>query len=81
MAPLRWLTAARIREAQRLLEATELPVEVIAARCGLGTAANLRVHDPRLVRQPGHLAAGSAGIWRLRSAGLSGAKADISGLR
>ena len=47
MAPLRWLTAARIREARRLLEATDLPVEVIAARCGLGTAANLRVHLAR----------------------------------
>jgi transcriptional regulator GlxA family with amidase domain len=30
-----------------LLEATDLPVEVIAARCGLGTAANLRVHPAR----------------------------------
>ncbi|HEX4061279.1 MAG TPA: helix-turn-helix domain-containing protein [Streptosporangiaceae bacterium] len=47
MAPVRWLTAARIREARRLLEATDLPVEVIAARCGLGTAANLRVHLAR----------------------------------
>jgi transcriptional regulator GlxA family with amidase domain len=43
----RWLTAARVREARRLLEATDLPVEVIAARCGLGTAANLRVHLAR----------------------------------
>jgi transcriptional regulator GlxA family with amidase domain len=47
MAPLRWITAARIREARRLLEATDLPVEVIAARCGLGTAANLRLHLAR----------------------------------
>jgi transcriptional regulator GlxA family with amidase domain len=47
MAPVRWLTAARIREARRLLEATDLPVEVIAARCGLGTAANLRLHLAR----------------------------------
>jgi transcriptional regulator GlxA family with amidase domain len=47
LAPLRWLTAARIREARRLLEATDLPVEVIAARCGLGTAANLRLHLAR----------------------------------
>jgi hypothetical protein len=39
--------AARIREARRLLEATDLPVEVIAARCGLGTAANLRLHLAR----------------------------------
>ncbi|HXP58647.1 MAG TPA: DJ-1/PfpI family protein [Streptosporangiaceae bacterium] len=47
LAPMRWLAAARIREARRLLEATDLPVEVIAARCGLGTAANLRVHLAR----------------------------------
>jgi transcriptional regulator GlxA family with amidase domain len=47
LAPLRWLAAARIREARRLLEATDLPVDVIAARCGLGTAANLRVHLAR----------------------------------
>ena len=47
MAPLRWLTAARIREARRLLEATDLPVEIIAGRCGLGTAANLRLHLAR----------------------------------
>jgi transcriptional regulator GlxA family with amidase domain len=47
MAPLRWLTVARVREARRLLEATDLPVEVIAARCGLGAAANLRVHLAR----------------------------------
>jgi AraC family transcriptional activator FtrA len=47
IAPLRWLTAARIGEARRLLEATDLPVEVIAARCGLGTAANLRLHLAR----------------------------------
>jgi transcriptional regulator GlxA family with amidase domain len=47
LAPMRWLTAARVREARRLLEATDLPVETIAERCGLGTAANLRVHLAR----------------------------------
>jgi AraC family transcriptional activator FtrA len=47
VAPLRWLAAARNREARRLLEATDLTVEVIAARCGLGTAANLRLHLAR----------------------------------
>jgi transcriptional regulator GlxA family with amidase domain len=47
MSPRRWLAVARIREARRLLEATDLPVEVIAARCGLGSAANLRVHLAR----------------------------------
>ena len=46
-APLRWLTAQRLREARRLLEATDLPVDDVAARCGLGTAANLRLHLAR----------------------------------
>ncbi len=45
--PLRWLTAQRLLEARRLLEATDLPVEHVAARCGLGTAANLRLHLAR----------------------------------
>lgn len=44
---MRWLARARVREARRLLEVTDLPVEQIAARCGLGTAANLRVHLAR----------------------------------
>ena len=47
MSPRRWLAAARIREARRLLEVSDLPVEVIAARCGLGTAANLRLYLAR----------------------------------
>jgi transcriptional regulator GlxA family with amidase domain len=42
--PLRWLTEQRLLEARRLLEATELPVEEVAWRCGFGTAANLRLH-------------------------------------
>jgi transcriptional regulator GlxA family with amidase domain len=47
LTPLRWLTAQRVLEARRLLEATDLPVEEIAQRCGLGTAANLRAHFAR----------------------------------
>ena len=50
MAPLRWLTAERVRRAQHLLESTDLSVEEVAAQCGLGTATNLRVH---FVRQAG----------------------------
>lgn len=46
-SPLRWLTRARVLEAQRLLEGTDLPVEVVAARCGFGTAATLRTHFAR----------------------------------
>jgi len=45
--PLRWLTAQRLLEARRLLEATDLPVDQVAIRCGLGTAANLRLHLAR----------------------------------
>jgi transcriptional regulator GlxA family with amidase domain len=45
--PLRWLTSQRLLEARRLLEATELPIEEVAWRCGLGTAANLRLHLAR----------------------------------
>lgn len=42
--PLAWLAAQRVLEARRLLEATDLPVDEVARRCGLGTAANLRLH-------------------------------------
>jgi transcriptional regulator GlxA family with amidase domain len=45
--PLRWLTAQRLLEARRLLELTDVPVEQVASRCGLGTAANLRLHLAR----------------------------------
>jgi transcriptional regulator GlxA family with amidase domain len=47
LTPLRWLTAQRLLEARRLLEATDLSVDEVAARCGLGTAANLRLHLDR----------------------------------
>jgi transcriptional regulator GlxA family with amidase domain len=47
VTPLRWLTNQRLLEARRLLEATELPIEEVAWRCGLGTAANLRLHLAR----------------------------------
>lgn len=41
--PLRWLTAQRVAQARRLLERTDLTVDDIARRVGLGTAANLRL--------------------------------------
>jgi transcriptional regulator GlxA family with amidase domain len=47
MTPLRWVIAARVREARRLLEVSDLPVDDIAARTGLGSAANLRLHLAR----------------------------------
>jgi transcriptional regulator GlxA family with amidase domain len=42
--PLRWLSHLRVRAARELLESSDLPVDVIAQRCGLGSAANLRLH-------------------------------------
>lgn len=44
---MRWIIAARVREARRLLEVSDLSVEDVAARSGLGTAANLRLHLAR----------------------------------
>lgn len=40
--PLAWLTGRRIALACRLLETSEVGVEVVASRSGLGSAANLR---------------------------------------
>ena len=45
--PLQWLLRQRILHAQQLLEATDLPVELIANRCGFGSATALRVHFRR----------------------------------
>jgi transcriptional regulator GlxA family with amidase domain len=42
MTPLRWLTAQRLLEARRLLEATDMTMDEVARRSGLGTASNLR---------------------------------------
>jgi len=47
LTPLQWITAQRLLEARRLLEATDLPIDDVANRCGLGTAANLRLHLAR----------------------------------
>lgn len=40
----RWLVAQRIRIAQELLETTDLPLDAIARKSGLGSAVNLRKH-------------------------------------
>jgi transcriptional regulator GlxA family with amidase domain len=45
--PLQWLLGRRVLEARRLLEASDLPVEDVAWRCGFGTAASLREHFRR----------------------------------
>jgi len=47
--PHRWLQAQRVKLAQRLLETTDLPVEVVAAKSGFSTAGNLRKHFGRTV--------------------------------
>ncbi|MFG3347005.1 GlxA family transcriptional regulator [Streptomyces sp. NPDC048018] len=47
--PLQWLLGQRVARAQALLESTDLPVEQIGARSGLGTSANLRRHFTRAV--------------------------------
>ncbi|MEV6282342.1 helix-turn-helix domain-containing protein [Kribbella sp. NPDC051770] len=41
-SPMRWVTVQRVLSARRLLEATDLPVERIAAVAGFGSAANFR---------------------------------------
>jgi len=45
-----WLLAQRLGEAQRLLEATNLPLERIAERIGLGSPVTLRQHFQRAYR-------------------------------
>lgn len=45
--PHQWLSAQRIVFAQRLLEATDLSVDLVAERSGLGSAANLRLQFQR----------------------------------
>jgi AraC family transcriptional regulator, transcriptional activator FtrA len=42
--PIRWITHQRVARAQELLETTDLPVDTVARRVGMGTAANLRQH-------------------------------------
>jgi AraC family transcriptional regulator, transcriptional activator FtrA len=48
--PHRWLVRQRVLLAQRLLETTAMGVDEIATRCGVGTAANLRMHFNAVVR-------------------------------
>ncbi|MFC0506547.1 helix-turn-helix domain-containing protein [Micromonospora costi] len=42
MSPHQWLTRERVLAAQRLLETGDEPIDRIAARTGIGSAANLR---------------------------------------
>ncbi|MBO2463598.1 GlxA family transcriptional regulator [Actinomadura violacea] len=47
--PLQWLLNARLGRARELLETTDQPVARVARECGLGTAANLRLHFRRVL--------------------------------
>ncbi|WP_131737392.1 GlxA family transcriptional regulator [Actinomadura roseirufa] len=47
--PRQWLSRARVRRAQQLLESTDLPVERIATETGYGSAVTLRAHFARRV--------------------------------
>jgi len=47
--PLQWLLTQRLIRARELLEATDFGVDIVAQRCGMGSAANLRAHFGREV--------------------------------
>ena len=47
--PHRWLQAQRVTLAQRLLETSDVSVEVVATMSGFSTAGNLRKHFNRMV--------------------------------
>lgn len=48
--PHKWVVHQRVAAAQGLLETTTLPIEVIADRCGFGSAASLRAQFQQTVR-------------------------------
>ena len=52
--PYQWLIHQRIQLAQRLLEASDLPIDSVAEKSGFSTAANLRKHFSRAVRTNPH---------------------------
>jgi transcriptional regulator GlxA family with amidase domain len=44
LSPQRWLIQQRVERARRLLEDTDLPMDLIAREAGFGTAASMRQH-------------------------------------
>ncbi|HEY1488905.1 MAG TPA: helix-turn-helix domain-containing protein [Micromonosporaceae bacterium] len=44
ISPGRWLLTQRIEQARRLLEQTDLPIDRVAQKSGLGTGTTLRTH-------------------------------------
>jgi transcriptional regulator GlxA family with amidase domain len=47
--PMQWILRARVDLARELLERTDLGVDQVAARVGVGTGANLRLHFQRIL--------------------------------
>ncbi|MFE2030430.1 GlxA family transcriptional regulator [Streptomyces hygroscopicus] len=47
--PLQWLVSARVGVARELLETTDHSIDQVARECGLGSAANLRLHFRRVL--------------------------------
>jgi transcriptional regulator GlxA family with amidase domain len=47
--PLRWLVHQRVIAARRLLETTDLSIDVVADRTGFGSAPTMRLHFARIV--------------------------------
>jgi transcriptional regulator GlxA family with amidase domain len=50
MSPKRWLLQMRLERARELLEATEIPVEQVAAQAGFPSAGALRAHFAEKLR-------------------------------
>ena len=50
--PHRWLIGERVRQAQGLLETTDLPVDRVSDACGFADSQSLRLHFKRLVGSP-----------------------------
>jgi transcriptional regulator GlxA family with amidase domain len=48
--PYHWLLEQRVKQAQRLLETTDLTIDAVARHSGLTTASNLRKHFGRALR-------------------------------
>lgn len=48
-APAAWVRAQRVREAQRLLESTDLAVEQVVSTCGFGSAVTMRQAFARIL--------------------------------
>jgi AraC family transcriptional regulator, transcriptional activator FtrA len=48
--PLDWILAQRVRLAQRLLETSDLPLEIVAERAGFGSAVTMRHHFAQRVQ-------------------------------